>query len=634
MAEKPFNRRLAAILAADVAGYSAMVRDNEEATLEAVRSDIDGIFIPNIDSHGGRIFKTTGDGLLVEFASVVDAVRCAIRIQREMGARNAERELDRMIRFRIGINLGDVVSEGDDLYGDGVNVAARLEGLSDLGGICISEDVHRQIQGKVAATFEDMGLHQLKNIEGKVRVFGIDSQFPAESATPKRVRRAGSTGKLLAIAAVVVGLVAAALTLWWHPWQAKEANGAVHVDAHAVEEQADKPSIGVLPFSDLSEAKDQSYFSDGLAVDLITDLSRVSGLSVIAGSSTFAYRGQAKDIREIGRELGARYIVEGSVRKFADQVRINTQLIDAGTGETIWAERFDRSLNDLFDMQEEVREQIILALEVKLSAREEAWMARRPTSSPEAYDTYLHGLQQMSFFTREGNAAARNYFETAIALDPAFAAAYAQLAQTYTLANENGWAADSSGLADRALSLAKRAVELDDELPQAYWSLARVYSRQPFLDSDQAIAALEKAIEINPNYADGYAFLATTLNASGHAERALGSIEKAMRINPRFPFWYYFELGRSQFLLTRFDAAEKNFRKAIERNPTVAWPHRWLIATYGHLDRPDDAEWELSELASLDSIDTIKEIRAVTTVHDPVYLKLFLEGLRKAGVPE
>ena len=240
----------------------------------------------------------------------------------------------------------------------------------------------------------------------------------------------------------------------------------------------------------------------------------------------------------------------------------------------------------------------------------------------------------MSYFTKEGNAAARNFFETAIALDPAFAAAYSQLAQTYTLANENGWAQDASGLADKALSLAKRAVELDDELPQAYWSLARVYSRQPFLDSEQAIAALEKAIEINPNYADGYAFLATTLNASGHAERALGSVEMAMRINPRFPFWYYFELGRSQFFLTRFDAAEQSFRKAIDRNPAVAWPHRWLIATYGHLDRRDDAEWELSELQSIDSIDTIAEIRKVTTVHYPAYLDLFIEGLRKAGLPE
>lgn len=631
MTDKPFNRRLAAILAADVVGYSAMVRENEEATLAAVRSDIDRIFTPNIDGHGGRIFKTTGDGLLVEFASVVDAVRCAIRIQREMAVRNAEREQRSRILFRIGIHLGDVVSEGDDLYGDGINVASRLEGLSHAGGICISEDVHRQIQGKEIASFEDRGLHQLKNIEGKVRVFGMDPLSEAENEKPKLARRTHTTGKLVVIPAVMAALAAVVLGLWWNPWQ---AGVETSVDAGAIEVQPEKPSIGVLPFADLSEAGDNSYFSDGLAEDLITDLSRVSGLSVIARSSTFAYRGQSRDIREIGRELGAHYIVDGSVRKFVDQVRINTQLIDAETGETIWAERFDRSMNDLFDMQEEVREQIILALEVKLSAREQAWMARRPTSSPEAYDTYLRGLQQMSFFTREGNAAARNYFETAIALDPAFAAAYSQLAQTYTLANESGWAPDASGLADKALSLAKRAVELDDELPQAYWSLARIYSRQPFLDSEKAIAALEKAIEINPNYADGYAFLATALNASGHAERALGSVEKAMRINPRFPFWYYFELGRSQFFLTRFDAAEQSFRKAIERNPTVAWPHRWLIATYGHLDRPDDAEWELSELASIDSIDTIAEIRKVTTVHDPVYLNMFLEGLRKGGVPE
>jgi tetratricopeptide (TPR) repeat protein len=261
-------------------------------------------------------------------------------------------------------------------------------------------------------------------------------------------------------------------------------------------------------------------------------------------------------------------------------------------------------------------------------------MTRHPTSSPEAYDAYLRGLQQTSYFTREGNAAARTYFERAIALDPAFAAAYSQLAQTYSLARENGWAPDEAGLVDKALSLAERAVELDDELPQSYWSLARIYSRPPYRDSERAIAALEKAIELDPNFADGYAFLASTLNVSGHAEQALGAIEKAMRINPRFPFWYYFELGRSQFFLTRFEAAEQNFLKAIERNPSVGWPHRWLVATYGHLGRSDDAEWEISELQSIDSIDTISKIRKITTVHDPAYLNLFIEGLRKAGVPE
>ncbi|HSM39969.1 MAG TPA: adenylate/guanylate cyclase domain-containing protein, partial [Afifellaceae bacterium] len=597
MAERPFNRRLAAILAADVVGYSALMRAKEEATLAAVRSDIDQVFAPCIDAHGGRIFKTTGDGLLVEFASVVDAVRCAILVQHDMAARNAGRDEADRILFRIGINLGDVVSEGDDLYGDGVNVASRLESLSAPGGLCVSEDVYRQIQGKVDAPFEDRGLHELKNIDGKIRVFGMAAGLPAEAGKPAAMSSRSGNPAGLVIAVVAVALFAAAGLGWW--WQTWQRSGETADSASGVRQQAEKPSIGVLPFADMSEAGDHSYFSDGLAVDLITDLSRISGLSVIARSSTFAYRGQSKDVREIGRELGARYIVDGSVRKITDRVRINTQLIDAENGETLWAERFDRSLTDLFDTQEEVREQIILALEVKLSSREREWMERRPTSSPEAYDNYLRGLQQVSFFSREANTAARTYFERAIALDPGFAAAYSQLAQTYSLAKENGWAPDESGLVDKALSLAKRAVELDDELPQAYWSLARIYSRPPFLDSERAIAALETAIELDPNFADGYAFLGSALNASGHAEQALGALEKAMRINPRFPFWYYFELGRSQFFLTRFEAAEQNFQKAIERNPSVGWPHRWLVATYGHLGRVDDAEWEMSELQSI-----------------------------------
>jgi tetratricopeptide (TPR) repeat protein len=327
-------------------------------------------------------------------------------------------------------------------------------------------------------------------------------------------------------------------------------------------------------------------------------------------------------------------VVEGSVRKLGERVRITTQLVDAENGNHVWADRFDRSLANLFSLQDEVRGKIVQALKVKLRGREEQWLARRPSESPEAYDLYLRGLQQESYFSRAGNLESRHLFERAIELDPGFALAYAHLAQAYSLAQENGWTDRQEEFANKALALAKKAVELDDELPQAHWSLGRVYSRPPLRDHERAIRELRRVVTLDPNYADGYAFLASSLQATGRAGEALGMIEKAMRTNPRFPFWYYFILGRSQFFLTRFEAAAENFKKAIERNPTVWWPHRMLVATYGHLGLLDDADWEISELESLSQIVTIKEVRATTVITDTTYLNLVLNGLRKAGVPE
>jgi adenylate cyclase len=329
-----------------------------------------------------------------------------------------------------------------------------------------------------------------------------------------------------------------------------------------------------------------------------------------------------------------RYVVEGSVRKMADRVRITAQLIDAKSGNHIWANRFDRSLSGLFDLQEEVRSRIIQALKVKLSSRERKWLARRPTANPKAYDFYLQGLKQESDFTRMGNIESRQLFTRAIELDPSFAEAYSHLAQAYSLAQENSWTDQRVEFAKKALTLAEKAVELDDELPQAYWALSRIYSRRPFEYPEKAMAAIKHAVKLDPNFADGFAFLASRLSAAGRSEEALAAIENAMRINPKFPFWYIFELGKAQFLLTRFDSAVQNFQKAIERNPTVGWPRRWLIAAYGHLGQLEDAEWEMTELESLESARTISHIESNITLTNPTYVKLFLDGLRKAGMPE
>jgi len=316
------------------------------------------------------------------------------------------------------------------------------------------------------------------------------------------------------------------------------------------------------------------------------------------------------------------------------RVRINTQLINSQTGKHIWADRFDRRTAELFDLQDEFRQKIIQALKIKLAAREQRWLARRPTQSPEAYDLYLRGLKHESYFTRNGNIESRQLFQQAIDIDPAFAAAYAHLAQSYSLAQEVGWTDEREEYAAKALEFAQKSVELDDELPQAHWAVGRIFARAPFRDVERSLAAVERAVALDPNYADGHALLASTLNFAGRPEEALSAMGKAMQINPHFPFWYIFNLGQSQFHLERFEAAAESLKRAIERNQAVPWPHRWLIATYGQLGLKDDAEWEIQELQSLGQTVTIKAIMEVTTLRDPKYLNPFLEGLRKAGVPE
>jgi adenylate cyclase len=368
--------------------------------------------------------------------------------------------------------------------------------------------------------------------------------------------------------------------------------------------------------------------------DLITDLAKISGLLVIARNSTFAYKGQSPDVREVARQLGVRYVVEGSVRKAGGRIRIDAQLIDAETGAHLWAERYDREAKDVFELQDEVRAQIVAALQVKLTPSEESRLARQLTNSPEAYDYYIRALKEESFFTKEGNDESRRLLERALELDPAFAAAIGKLATAHTLAAETGWSPTPEKSLETARLLAEKAVALDNDLPQAHWAVARVYSRKRLFDGERAIASLRKAIDLDPNYADGHAFLANIMVFVGRAEEALGHVETAMRLNPHFPFWYYYALGISQFMLTHYDAAVESFEKAIERNPNWASSHRSLVAAYGHLGMIEEAEWEMEELRMLGFELTLANWRSRTNIQDTAYIERYLDGLRKAGVPE
>jgi len=615
-------------------GYSRHIRDNEAGTLHAFQRFRSEVLSPNAKAYTGRIIKLLGDGALLEFASVVDAVRFAIATQLATRAQDIGNEAP---AYRIGINIGDVVVDGDDIYGDGVNLASRLEGLAEPGGICISTSVVEQIKTKLDLKINFLGEFNVKNIPQPVPAYSIVLNEKAVAAVsdsasvPNAPARWWRDWRIIAAASILIVLGGS----WWavQDYMARPDERAVASNSDA-NPMADKPSIAVLPFVNRSNNGEQDYFSDGLTEDLITDLSHIAGLTVIARTSSFAYKGQSKDIRQIGKELGARYVLEGSVRRADERVRVNAQLTSVSTGQHVWAERFDQPIVNLFDLQDKFRRKIIRALQIKLSAREEQRLAHRDTTSTEAYDLYLRARKEESFFTRQYNASSRQLLEQAIKIDPTFAAAYARLAQNLSLAAENGWSDDPSKLATEALALAKKAVEIDGESPYARWSLGRIYSRAPIRDLESAIEQVSKANALDPNYADGQAFLASLMTAAGRSERALGLLEKAMRINPHFPFWYLFELGRAQYFLTRFEAAEANFKKASERNPAVFWPRRWLIATYGQLGQQNKADWEILELEALGQKFTVESAKRETAIRDADYVKLFLSGLRKAGVPE
>ncbi|MGV6847615.1 MAG: adenylate/guanylate cyclase domain-containing protein [Marinibacterium sp.] len=620
------DRRLTTLLSADIAGYSRLMEADEQATYEALKTCLDEVIRPEIDRCNGHIVKLMGDGILAEFASVVDAARCAVSIQRIMARRAGDQPEDRRLLLRIGIHLGDVIAETDDIYGDGVNVAARLESLARPGTICVSRQVLDQIEPHMDIAWTDLGPCRVKNISRPIHAYCADPV--ADGSVPPRKARTLTRAVLMAVIAMTLAIAAGLY------WQAGRKATAPQDSRAALARAGALPSLAVLPFESLSDDPGQDYLADGMTDDLITDLAKVSGLLVIARESSFAYKGDRPVLDTVARDLGVRYVVQGSLRRAGERIRINAQLVDTDTGAHIWAERYDRDTADIFALQDDVRSRIVAALKVKLTPEESEQLARPLTTSPDAYDAYLRARQQESFFTRDSTEAAIRYYHQALEFDPDFVVAKARLASAYTILTESGWSPDAVATLDLALSLAKEAIAKNDRLPIAYWALARVYTRQEFFDGDKAIASLEKSIEIDPNYADAYAMLANTMFLIGHSEKGLARIETAMRLNPHFPFWYYFALGANQFHLTRYDAAESSFQKAIERNPTWLSSHKYLVATYGHLGRPDDADWEMEELRSLGFEPTIANWRATTKYQDKVYEALFFDGLRKAGVPE
>ena len=600
MADTGTKRKLAAILSADVAGYSRLMASDEAATVRAL-NQARARFRERIAARGGRVVDTAGDSVLAEFASVVEAVECALEVQAAQAESNAPLPADRRMLFRIGVNLGDVIAQDDGtIYGDGVNIAARLEALAEPGTVVVSESAHMQVRGKLDVGFLDGGTHKVKNIAEPVRAWRVTDAAdgtggrPASAARGRRRLRAG--------AAALVAVVAAVAALWAieRPTPTAGRNGGpdtVPAAASALTLTVpDGPSIAVLPFTNMSEEAEQEYFSDGLTEDIITELSRIHGLFVIARNSTFQYKGRSVDVPEVARAFGVRYVVEGSVRRAGEQVRVTAQLIDAESGGHVWAERYDRELTDIFAVQDDITRQIVAALELELAGPASPAATRKLTDNVEAYDYFLRGRAYKDRTTRETNRLAEEMLDKAIALDPGFAGAYAELAYVFFRDWAYSWTDDADTL-NKAAAAAEKAVALDPDLPLALARLAWVKSWQR--QHDVAIAAGLKAIALDPNYADAYIMLSGIYVFAGEPDKAIAMAEKAMRLDPNVRFDLLMQVGHAHFLAGRHQQAVEFLKRSLERNPDFPAAHQILAAAYSELGRDEDGRAELAEVQRL-----------------------------------
>jgi TolB-like protein/class 3 adenylate cyclase/rhodanese-related sulfurtransferase len=660
------KRKLAVILAADAEGYTRLMREAEEPTLQTLteyREIIDGL----IARHDGRIFGTAGDSVVAEFGSAVEAVRCALSIQEELAVRNAELSDDRKLRFRIGINVGDVMAKGDDLFGDGVNVAARLEGLAEPGGICVSASVFEQVKHKLSLSFEDIGSQAVKNVAEPVLAFRIvpGSVSVTEATKPAPKPRVAARWRIPALAAVGVVVVAVGgVALWqtvFRPALPPQVTASEKTPAPVL---PDKPSLAVLPFTNMSDDVKQEYFSDGITQDIITDLSKISGLFAVARNSTFVYNGKPVKVSGVAKELGVRYVLEGSVRKAGERVRINAQLIDSVTGGHLWAERYDGTLADIFALQDKVTEKIVAALAVKLTAAERALQARGETGNPEAHDAFLRGWAHYRRNTPEDFAKAIPYFKEAIGLDPNYSRAHAALATVYWDVREKGLTSRASdwvrslGLTHteawrRANRYLKEAMK--DPVPLAHQVASRMLSFHG--RHDEAIAQAGRAIALAVNDPVGYEAMAIALIYAGRAEEGASDIAKAMRLDPHYPPEYLYWRGLARFGMQRYEVAAESLTRAAQANPDDDRALLLLAAAYGHLGRgqkagaaigkleerltqlrerrpqPRGKDFELGVDALLMGSYTLKDVD-LWPFKERADRERLREGLRKAGLPK
>jgi adenylate cyclase len=578
------TRRLAAILLMDVAGYSRLISEDESATLKAMKGHLKELIRPEVARHDGRVVKTTGDGVLAEFSSAVQGVTCALEIQRQMIERNAAIPAQQRLEFRIGVNLAEVVFEDGDVFGDGVNVAARLESLANPNGVCVSDDVYRHVRGKVRSEFEDLGAQALKGIADPVRVFRTKSEGTAIERRPKDSSRSRSLSQI--------------------PW------------------------VAVLPFENLSGDPEQGYFSDGITNDLITDLSKFSELAVIASHSVFTYKGKSARIEDVARELGVRYVVEGSVQRTGDTVRINAQLIEAATGVHLWSDRYKRPLVDLFVLCDEIIDRLVATLVARVEMSERERALRKPIESLEAYDHCLRGRELWWLWEENANRVAQDHFRKAVELDPSFALAYRSLSYVLIQAGCAAWAASPEQVVEEARDLAERAVALGPADFENYGQLgfACLYSR----DFDRSLECYRKALALNPNSPDLIADMADALVHVGRIAEGVAMIQQAKQLNPLSSDWYDWVIG----IAALFDCRYEEALDALNRvGNTSSFLRCDLAATYVRLGRMEEARATVRDI--LEGQPDYRISRALLTpFKNPKVAQGFVTDLKLAGLPE
>ena len=631
MAEEKFRRKLTALLSADVVGYSRLMGEDEEATVRTLTEHRE-MMSNTIKQFRGRVVDSPGDNLLAEFASVVDAVQCAVEIQQVLKAKNAEVPEDRRMEFRIGINLGDVIEEGERIYGDGVNIAARVESLAESGGICISGTVYEHIKDKLALWQEFLGEHTVKNIKNPVRVYRIGLERKDVSSEPHKEKqglKGWQWGALSAIAVLIV--VAAAFGIWRVYLQpATPPPSEVTTEKGSAFHLPEKPSIAVLPFANVTGDPEQEYFSDGITEEIIMGLSKIPHLLVIARNSTFAYKGKPMDVKQVGQELGVRYVLEGSVRKAEDRVRITAQLIDATIGNHIWSERYDRGLTDIFALQDEITMKIMTALQVKLTEGQMARLTARGTKNLDAYLKCVEAREYILHLNRENNALAKEKLKEAIALDPNYPAAYRFLGTSHFI---DIWtkATDSPRRSmGEAIKYLKKAISLDPLYGDAHSFLGFVliFGRQ----YDKAVAEVEKGVVLCPGSANSYMYLANVLRCVGRPEEAIQAYEKSLRMNPFSPSNVNYGLAVAYLFTGQCKEAVEQALKAVHLEPKSVVNHVVLTAILGACGREEDARSRAKELLKVQPNFTVGYFAKQIAFKNDADRDLILNGLRKAGL--
>jgi adenylate cyclase len=629
VATQDFKRKLAAILHADVKGYSRLMGEDEEATVSTLIAyrEVMGVLIRK---HRGRVVHGSGDSLLAEFVSVVDAVRCAVEIQNELKTRNAELSEDRKVEFRIGINLGDVIDKDEDLHGDGVNIAARIEGLAEGGGICISRTAFDQVRNKLKLGYEYIGEHSVKNIAQPVRVYRVLMEPEAVGKVIGEKRVEPRRGQRVALAVVIVLLLVVGGLLIWR-------TASPPVEVASVEKMAfplpDKPSIAVLPFVNMSDDPKQEYFSDGLTDQIINGLSKTPYLFVIARNSTFTYKGKAVKVQKVAEDLGVKYVLEGSVQKTADRIRITAQLIDATTGHHLWSERYDRALEDIFAIQDDITMEIMKAMQIKLTRGEQARLwAKHETTNLSAYEKAQEGRAHMLRITKEDVVRGRQLFEEAIALDPKFASAYAFLGWAHFFDARFGWTESRGESIKMAFECAQKALEMDDTLDYARALLSAVYLVKR--NHEKAIAEAEQALDLNPNGALVHNTMAGVLGCSGRWEESIIYGKKSIRLNPFPPPNSFHWLGRAYFMTEQYDEAIQTFKNALDVSPNYLPAHAFLAASYSSLGRETEAAAAADEVLRINPKFSLESYAKTLPYKNKADVERYVAALRKAGLPE